>query len=246
MTRHRLAAVVLAVATAALAAVPAGAPASAAAPTVHRYAPIAPGSHGWAHGFNVDGGNWSGYATTGSGFHIVTASWTEPHVTCNSRSDLFAPWVGIDGYGTRTVEQTGVETDCSSGSPVYAGWYEMYPAAPVYYGNTVSAGDHFIARVARTGTSYTLTLRNTTKGWKRSVVKTLSTARNASAEVIMESPTAAYPDSGRVYFAGAHVDGNTLGSYRPTALDASNRNGFEDHTSPLVNGTRFHIDYLQE
>lgn len=225
----------------------AGLPGVASASSVHRFAPVHLGTHtGFASGKNVDGGNWSGYAKTGSGFRIVTAAWVEPHVTCNSTNDLFAPWVGIDGYGTRTVEQTGVATDCSSGSPQYAGWYEMYPAAPVYYSNPVSPGDHITARVGRTGTRYTLTLSDTTRGWKKTTVKTLSTARNASVEVIMESPTGAYPNFGQVNFTGAKVDGASLGSYSPTALDASNRGGFEDHTSAITQGTHFSIKYLRE
>ena len=223
------------------------APASASAATVRGFAPIHLGTHtGFVHGKNVDGGNWSGYAKHASGFHSVSASWVEPHVTCNSRNDLFAPWVGIDGYGSSTVEQTGVATDCSSGSPQYAGWYEMYPKAPVYYSNPVSAGDHITARVTRNGTTFTLVLNNHTKGWVKTTVKTLASARNVSAEVIMESPTAAYPNFGQVNFTGAHVDGGTLGSVNPTALDASNSRGFEDHTSPITNGTAFHISYLHE
>src|SRR5690242_3822644 len=71
------------------------------APAGHRVVDFAlhhAGKHGLAPGFNQDGGNWSGYAATGSGFSSVTSTWTEPSVTCNSTDDLFAPWVGIDGY----------------------------------------------------------------------------------------------------------------------------------------------------
>lgn len=63
------------------------------------------------NGYNINGYNWSGAAATGSGFSSVTSTWTEPSVTCNSTNDLMAPWVGIDGYGSSTVEQTGVATD---------------------------------------------------------------------------------------------------------------------------------------
>jgi hypothetical protein len=197
------------------------------------------------NGYNQDGQNWSGYAATGSGFSTVTSHWTEPAVTCNSTNDLFAPWVGIDGYGTPTVEQTGVATDCSSGSPVYQGWYEMYPAAPVYYSNPVSPGDSITATVTRSGTSYALTLTDNSKGWSKTTNRTLAAA-NASVEVIMESPTGAYPNFGSVNFTGSTVDGGTLGSTGPVALDASNSGGFEDHTSALSNGTDFSISYLRE
>lgn len=195
--------------------------------------------------FNQDGGNWSGMVATGSGFTSTRTSWTEPDVSCNSSSDLMAPWVGIDGYGSSSVEQTGVATDCSSGSPVYQGWYEMYPANPVYYSNPVSAGDHITATASRSGTSYTLVLSDTTQGWSKTTTKSYDGA-NASADFVMESPTGAYPDFGSVQFTGSTVNGSALGDYSPVALDASNYYGYEDHTSALSNGTDFSISYLQE
>ncbi|TWE11594.1 G1 family glutamic endopeptidase [Rudaeicoccus suwonensis] len=197
------------------------------------------------HGFNINGGNWSGMVATGSGFTSTSTSWTEPSVTCNSTNDLMAPWVGIDSYGSSSVEQTGVATDCSSGSPVYQGWYEMYPANPVYYSNTVEAGDSITATVNRSGESYTLILTDNTQGWTQTTTQSYDGA-NASADFIIESPTASYPDFGEVDFTGSTVNGSALGDFSPTALDASNSNGYEDQTSALSGGTDFSISYLQE
>ncbi|OXM71716.1 G1 family glutamic endopeptidase [Amycolatopsis vastitatis] len=175
------------------------------------------------HGHQFAGGNWGGYVSFGS-FTTATASWTEPSVTCNSTNDLFAPWVGIDGDGSSTVEQTGVETDCSSGHPVYSAWYEMYPAAPVYYNVSVGAGDHITATVTRTATNtYRLDLSDTTKGWSKSTTKSL-TSRHASAEAIIESPTDSYPSiSGGVKFTGVKFNGTNLASTSPSGLDADDR-----------------------
>ncbi len=61
----------------------------------------------------------------------------------------------------------------------------------------------------------------------------------------MESPTAAYPNFGTVNFSGFQINGQDAGSFNPTALDASNSNGFEDHTSGLSGGS-FSIAYEQE
>jgi hypothetical protein len=175
---------------------------------------------------NFAGGNWGGYVSFGS-FTTATASWTEPSVTCNSSNDLFAPWVGIDGDGSSTVEQTGVATDCSSGSPVYQAWYEMYPAGPVYYSNAVSAGDSFTGTVTRTGTNtYQLVISDNTKGWSKSVTKSLS-SQHASAEAIIESPTDSYPNiPGGVTFTGVKFDGTALASTSPSALDADDRGAY--------------------
>jgi hypothetical protein len=175
------------------------------------------------HGHQFSGGNWGGYVSFGS-FTTATASWTEPSVSCTSTDDLFAPWVGIDGDGSSTVEQTGVATDCSSGRPVYQAWYEMYPAAPVYYSSPVSAGDHITATVTRTATNtYRLDISDTTKGWSKSVTKSL-TSRHASAEAIIESPTDSYPSiSGGIKFTGVKFNGTNLASTNPSGLDADDQ-----------------------
>jgi hypothetical protein len=178
------------------------------------------------HGQQFSGGNWGGYVSFGS-FTTATASWTEPSVTCNSTNDLFAPWVGIDGDGSSTVEQTGVETDCSSGRPVYSAWYEMYPAAPVYYSVSVSAGDKITATVTRTATNtYRLDLSDSTKGWTKTTTKSL-TSKHASAEAIIESPTDSYPSiSGGVKFTGVKFNGTNLASTSPSGLNADDRGSY--------------------
>ncbi|WP_410607286.1 G1 family glutamic endopeptidase [Amycolatopsis sp. lyj-109] len=179
-----------------------------------------------SHGHQFSGGNWGGYVSFGS-FTTATASWTEPSVTCTSTDDLFAPWVGIDGDGSSTVEQTGVATDCSSGRPVYQAWYEMYPAAPVYYSNSVSAGDHITATVTRTATNtYRLDISDTTKGWSKTITKSL-TSKHASAEAIIESPTDSYPSiSGGIKFTGVKFNGTNLASTSPSGLDADDKGSY--------------------
>ncbi|MFB7910259.1 MULTISPECIES: G1 family glutamic endopeptidase [unclassified Kitasatospora] len=200
--------------------------------------------------YNTNGYNWGGYAAQGSGFSSVAASWTEPDATCNSSNDLYAPWVGIDGYGSSSVEQTGVATDCSSGSPVDQAWYEMYPAAPVYLSLSsypVSAGDHISASVTYAGSSrYTLKLTDSSKGWTYTTTKSTS-AQRTSAEVIIESPTGAYPDFGTLNFTSATVNGKSLGSAGPVALDPSSNAGYEATTGGLGSGgTSFSETFLQE
>src|SRR5579871_737750 len=72
---------------------------------------------------NVTSSNWAGYAikTAAGAVTDVRASWQVPQIAkaCPSANRYSSFWVGIDGDGSKTVEQTGTETDCSSGSPVY-------------------------------------------------------------------------------------------------------------------------------
>lgn len=175
--------------------------------------------------------NWGGYVATGS-FTSISGSWTEPRITCKSTDDLFAPWVGIDGYGSQTVEQTGVQADCSSGRPVLSAWYEMYPASPAYWSNPVSEGDSITASVVSNGGgTYTLTLTDNTKGWSEHTTQSIS-APNVSAEAVVESPTSSYPSVSRLEFSGITVDGQAFDAANPQAL---NSGGYVP--GPLSNGS---------
>src|SRR5438093_13582912 len=78
--------------------------------------------------------NWSGFAVTGSGVTDAKGSWTVPSVTCSSSTTYSSYWVGIDGYSSNTVEQTGTDSDCSSGHGVYYAWYEFYPNPSITIG----------------------------------------------------------------------------------------------------------------
>jgi hypothetical protein len=93
--------------------------------------------------------------------------------------------------------------------------------------------------------SYKLKLTDSTRGWTYSTTKSISASR-ASAEVIIESPTGAYPNFGTLHFSSATVNGSALGAYSPTALDPSN-GVYEARTSALSSsGTSFTETYLHE
>src|SRR5213079_1649863 len=122
--------------------------------------------HGRMHRItNSTSTNWSGYAVTGSRFTSVSASWTEPSVSCSGTA-YSSFWVGLDGDTSNTVEQTGSSADCSGSTPQYYAWYEMYPKYPVNLSGTVRPGDHFSASVTTDGNgSFTLTITDSTQGW---------------------------------------------------------------------------------
>jgi hypothetical protein len=189
---------------------------AASAAANHHAAP----NHKISHGTST---NWSGYAVSGFGpYESVSSSWTQPAVDClKTPTGWSAFWVGLDGDTTNTVEQTGTEADCSSGTAVYYGWYEMYPKYPVNYSNPVSAGDRFSASVKYMGRGdFQLTLSDTTSGWSQTTTQRLKSAKLGSAEVIAEAPSSgrgALPlaDFGTVGFSGAAFNGSPLTSSTP-------------------------------
>ena len=74
--------------------------------------------------------------------------------------------MGLDGAGDGTVEQTGTDVNCASGSPQYTAWWEFYPNPSVTYAVPVYPGDTLVASVTYLGsTEYSLKLTDTTRGW---------------------------------------------------------------------------------
>jgi hypothetical protein len=188
--------------------------------------------------------NWSGYAATGSdgSFTSVSSSWTEPTVSCNdSGEDYAAFWVGLDGYNSDSVEQTGTDSDCDGGSPDYYGWYEMYPAYPVYYDNPVYPGDSMSASVSVSGDTYTLVLTDSTQGWTQTQNISESGLSDSSAEVITEAPcceSSGNPlplaDFGTVNYSGSTVNGQSMAAYNPDQIIMVGASGDQlDTTSPM-------------
>lgn len=137
----------------------------------------------------VTSSNWSGYAVTGSAFTKAKGSWIVPKAKCSSGAQYASFWVGIDGYSSGTVEQTGTDSDCSGGSPVYYAWYEFYPAYPVNLAMTINPGDHMSAKVVYSSSKFTITITNETTGKSFSKSSTVSGAQRSSAEWIAEAPS---------------------------------------------------------
>jgi len=183
--------------------------------------------------------NWSGYAVTGATpFTDVKGSWTQPTANCSStaasptngkgngnghgnghggggggtsQSTYSSFWVGLDGYSSSTVEQTGTDADCSGTTPVYYGWYEFYPAFPVNFSNPVAPGDTINAEVSVSGGTVTITLQDATQGWTQHATQSSSGYALSSAEWVAEAPSSGkvlpLADFGTVNFSNASATG---------------------------------------
>ena len=160
--------------------------------------------------------------------------------------------MGLDGYSSSSVEQTGTDADCSRAKPVYYGWYEMYPAYPVNFSNTVRPGDAMSASVTFSGSStYTLVLRDTTQGWTQTIVKSQTGLARSSAEVITEAPSSSrgvlpLADFGTVSYSTSSANGTSLGSQSPVEIIMVNTSGADkDSTSSISGGGAFSNTWLR-
>ena len=172
-------------------------------------------------------------------------------MTCTATNTFSRFWVGLEGDGTNTVEQTGTEADCDGGAATYQGWFEMFPKAPVFYDNPVQPGDAMSASVAADGGgAFTLTLTDSTQGWTQTTSQASATAQLGSAEVIAEAPSdgtgAVLPlsDFGTVSFTGATADKTAIGNENPGALTMVSADNVTEATpSALTGGSAFTVTW---
>jgi Peptidase A4 family len=199
--------------------------------------------------------NWSGYAATTGTYTSVSASWTQPAGTC-SRGDQYAAfWVGLDGYSSSTVEQTGSEVDCVGRTAEYYAWYEMYPGGSVNYSNTVRAGDHFNASVTyEDNNEFSLFIQDTTQRWSHTTTASVAGAARSSAEVIVEAPCCTFSggilpltDFGTVNISGSTANGAVLGNAGGVTqiIMIDNAGREKDTVSSLSGGDAFSATWLR-
>jgi hypothetical protein len=173
--------------------------------------------------------NWAGYAAINTTFTSVASSWTQPTATCARSQTYSSFWVGLDGYSSNSVEQTGTDADCSaSGTPTYYAWYEMYPKFPVNLSPTtypVAPRDAITASVTFSGkNSFVLTIADTTKHWTFTTTQKSGKAARSSAEVIAEAPSSSggvlpLTNFGAVNFTNSSANGLALSTFSPDKID---------------------------
>ena len=167
--------------------------------------------------------NWAGYDVTGGGFRSVSATWIQPEVQPDYSIETRASfWVGLDGWGSSTVEQTGTEGISEDGIASYYAWYEMYPAPEVrIVGLFISPGNEMTGTVTTDGYGdFTLTITDNTTGWYHTIREYSGAAQDYSAEVIAEAPTDLSTGNlwplanfGTVDFTNCSIDGFPIGPH---------------------------------
>ncbi len=132
----------------------------------------------------------------------------------------------------------------------------MYPANPVYYTNTVKPGDAMSASVTFSGTdTYTLVLKDTTRGWTQTKSINESGFSRSSAEVITEAPCCTagggilpLANFGTIHYTAASANGTSMGTQSPTSIVMIDNSGADkDSTSSIIELGRVqqHLDQVE-
>ena len=189
--------------------------------------------------------NWSGYAATRSRFTAVTSTWVQPAARCGTATTYASFWVGLDGDGSGTVEQTGTSANCASGQASYGAWCELYPDYPIPVPLDVHPGDSITATVVADGAGrFTLTLLDRTTSASFATVQEAPTARLLSAEAVVEAPSSSrgvlpLTNFGTVRFSGTLANGVPIGDFDPDSISMAARSAA--HASALSGGTSFSV-----
>ncbi len=145
--------------------------------------------------------NWCGYVALSSMVrplrNVVTGvygSWIAPSLSPSASAKTYCSiWVGIDGYGSPSVEQIGTAHEWRNGKPYHYAWFEMYPLASCeIVGFPVAPGDTILTSVVYQGNGiFSMTITNETKKVTTTVptlYTTSNTAERLCAEWIVEAP----------------------------------------------------------
>jgi hypothetical protein len=139
--------------------------------------------------------NWCGYVAA-SNFarpikntvSAVYGTWVVPSVKSSGSPKTYSSiWVGIDGYGSNSVEQIGTAHEWRNGQQRNYAWFEMYPLASCeIVGFPINPGDTIFASVVYQGNDiFLMTITNMTKK-VTTVVPTMYTMSKTAARVCAE------------------------------------------------------------
>jgi hypothetical protein len=193
---------------------------------------------------------WSG-SVVDTRSTAVHAQWTEPQVKCGPAKTYGAIWVGIDGDGSRTVEQTGTQESCDHGHVSVDGWYQMYPkpAVGLSAARIVRPGDVIRATVAYEGTgTYSLELQDVSRHWTATERLSNPAARRASAEVVIETPASHTPNLnhfGTVTFTSVTVNHLSLSHWSASTTEDNlvAGNGTPEDTVSTLSAASFKVKW---
>jgi Peptidase A4 family/PASTA domain len=211
--------------------------------------------------------NWSGYVTPekAAAYKATSTTFTVPaSITCTSTDTASSFWAGLDGYADGTVEQDGVEADCTDGSLSMYAWVETYPAPEEEIVNDdatpapVEPGDVVVSTVTEDSSSeYTFAMDDETQGWSVDAgmaMPTGYTGEGQTSEVITEATTectsatscAIMPltNFGQVAYTSASYNGTTAyAGSNVTPIELVQSGGVGDTVGALGTDGAFTVAY---
>jgi len=141
---------------------------------------------------------WSGYVVMSNlllrqpEVTIITGSWTIPSIEPTANDMYSSVWIGVGGFGEKSLIQTGTAQQSVKGIVGYYAWYELLPNRAVRVQNfSVSPGDRITATVKLVDSSkdiWSVEISDLTRDTSFSKNFVYKSSR-LSAEWIVEAPS---------------------------------------------------------
>jgi Peptidase A4 family len=144
--------------------------------------------------------HWSGYIISldlqnkSEGVSSISGTWTVPEIAYSENNTYSSVWVGVGGYGEKTLIQAGTEQHCENGRISYFAWYELLPASITTEGINldIQPGDRVttsITLVNEEKGSWLITIVDETEGRFFQITVDYPQSTRKTAEWIVERPT---------------------------------------------------------
>jgi hypothetical protein len=144
-------------------------------------------------------------------------------------------FAGLDGWDSRTVEQTGTDEECIGATRVDVAWIEFYPARPIVVSTAVQPGDSLTAHVYQDGTNVYANLVDPNQGLDVTQHIPVDNLSFNSAEWIGEAPTKRLTDFESVGFtSGTATVGSTtdpIADWSPESITMYTKSGGPSHST---------------
>jgi hypothetical protein len=209
--------------------------------------------------------HWAGYIVSLSienrsqGVSSINASWIVPEVQFSENNTFSSVWVGVGGYGEKTLIQAGTEQHCSNGKIEYFAWYELLPAYIVRTPNfEVHPGDTVVVSINllnQDQSTWQITIDNLSNGDHFEKPTFFYDSSQKSAEWIVERPTVENVISNLANFGNVTLTNCTAtingvnGSikdfiYAPAIMVDSTDNPLTSTSTLSGDGSSFSVNYL--
>jgi hypothetical protein len=179
----------------------------------------------------------------------VSARWTEPTVTCTGDlRDTLGLVISIDAWtgSGDNFETVGAGDNCfttavhpdhhSTGAFAVVGTLAP-PKGAAGYGVSIRTGDAMFESVARTGTSCTTTITDTTQNWSVTKNTPIVDSNAPNVRVFYGDTAGTTPDYSPVTVTDLEVNGAPVDPGTAFARGTTESDGVTDQVGPLVDGS---------
>jgi hypothetical protein len=192
-----------------------------------------------------DNSCYAGYTVSVNGVSSATTTFTVPTITCGTTTEVVVPSMILGDTTGANFDVGGAYLKCNKDGVAHYGAIIVIDGTQTSVTDKVAPGDMLTTTVSATTSGSSITIKDTTAGWTKTVTGTGFTVAYADAgdDWAFSNRTAKVrkvPTFSQISFSQTTVGGAALGTYSPTAANRTIK-GTVDITTSVLNkaGTGF-------